>query len=35
MKRSNRFFFLFLIIFNFLSAQEKKKALIELNTGTD
>ena len=34
-KFANRFFLLFLITLTLLSAEEKKKALIELNTGTD
>lgn len=35
MKLINRFFLLFLLTLTFISAEEKKKALIELNTGTD
>ena len=35
MKLVNRFLFLSILAGSFLSADEKKKALVELTTGTD
>lgn len=35
MKLVNRFLFLSILAGSFISADEKKKALVELNTGTN